>query len=127
MPGGFPGDTRNAFREEGRTPQERTWFRLVRDLLHLRRELPALQEGKFVHFTPADEIYVYFRILDSSTVMVAVNNNDAEKKISCARFQEILPEGSRLRQLTGSAHGETLTGDYLTLEGLSATVYEVVR
>jgi glycosidase len=127
MPGGFPGDTRNAFREEGRTPQERTWFRLVRDLLHLRREMPALQEGRFVHFTPADEIYVYFRMLDSSTVMVAVNNNDAEKRISCSRFQEILPAGTKLRQLTGTGRGDTLAADHLTLEGLSATVYEVVR
>jgi glycosidase len=127
MPGGFPGDPRDAFTEDGRTAAERAWFSYVRDLLHLRQESPALQRGRFIHFAPVDEVYVYFRIREGSTMMVAVNNNDAEKTLSCARFREYLPEGTTLRQRMGERHGETAPADTLELRPLSATVYEIVR
>jgi glycosidase len=127
MPGGFPGDPRNAFSEKGRTPQERDWHAFVRDLLHLRQQSPALQRGKFVQFAPAGEVYIYFRILEGSTIMVAINNNEMEKAVSCTRFREFLPAGTKLRQLTGGGRGKTVTADKLDLEGLSATVYEVLR
>ena len=127
MPGGFPGDPRDAFTEDGRTATEREWFGFVRNLLHLRQQSPALQRGRFIHFTPVEEVYVYFRVGEGSTMMVAINNNDAGKAISCSRFREFLPEGTNLRQLTGEQRGDMVSADTLDLRPLSATVYEVVR
>jgi glycosidase len=127
MPGGFPADTRDAFTAERRTPEEQSWFNYVRDLLHLRQRSSALQDGRFVHFTPLEEVYIYFRISEGSTIMVAVNNNDAAKTIFCSRFRECLPEGTTLQQLTGEGRGTAVSADLLKLEPLSATVYEVLR
>lgn len=126
MPGGFPGDAHTVFTDEGRTNQERDWFTFVRDLLRLRQQSPALQGGKLVHFSPIDEIYVYFRIRGTSTIMVAVNNSDSTKKVSCVRYREYLPEGSRLKHLSGPRRGQTMSADSLDLEGLSATLYDVL-
>jgi glycosidase len=127
MPGGFPGDSRNAFSAEGRTTEQQAWFDFVRDLLYLRHQSSALQHGRFLHFTPLDEVYVYFRISESSTIMITVNNNDAEKIISCSRFRECLPEGTTLKQRTGEGRGTAVSGELLKLDPLSATVYEVLQ
>ena len=43
MPGGFPGDPRDAFTSTGRTPQEEGIFQHLRTLLHLRQELEPLR------------------------------------------------------------------------------------
>ncbi|HKQ99471.1 MAG TPA: alpha-amylase family glycosyl hydrolase, partial [Pyrinomonadaceae bacterium] len=42
FPGGFPGDSRNAFTKAGRTIDEQRMFEWTRDWIHLRREHPAL-------------------------------------------------------------------------------------
>lgn len=126
MPGGFPGDPRNAFADGSRTQEEQECFRLVRDLLHLRQESPALQHGTFIHFTPRDEVYVYFRIREPSTMLIAVNNNETAKTISCSRFRELLPDRATLKQLTGGRQGMIVTADSLELDALSATVFQVV-
>ncbi len=127
MPGGFPGDPRNAFTNEGRTQEEREWFGFTRDLLHLRQEFPALRKGTFVHFAPRDEVYVYFRVGENSRVMVAVNNNEAPKTISCLRFRELIPAGTRLQQLTGRQRGTIAAADSLRLDGLTATVFQALQ
>jgi len=127
MPGGFPGDPRDTLTDGGRTQEEQACFRLARDLLHLRRDSPALQHGRFIHFTPRDEVYVYFRIRETSTILIAVNNNETAKTVSCSRFRELLPEGTNLRQLTGERRGMTVSADSLKLDGLSATVFQAVQ
>ena len=49
FPGGFPGDPRNAFTAEGRTPEEQEIFSHVQALLRLRREHSALRGGRHWH------------------------------------------------------------------------------
>ncbi len=127
MPGGFPGDRRNAFTEEGRTGEEQKSLEFVRSLLHLRHQSQALQRGRLTQFAPFGEVYVYFRTYQASTLMVAVNNNEAAKSVSCERFRELLPEGSKLKQLTGERRGVIVGADRLDLDALSATVFELVR
>jgi glycosidase len=61
FPGGFPGDTHNAFTQAGRTPEEQDVYAHVQGLLNLRREHPALRVGVQKHVVVADDYYVFTR------------------------------------------------------------------
>jgi hypothetical protein len=46
FPGGFPGDTHNAFTREGRTKQEQSMFQWLSRLLHWRQNNPVITRGR---------------------------------------------------------------------------------
>lgn len=91
FPGGWIGDTRNAFVREGRTVQENTAYDYLRRLLQWRKTQPAIHYGELKHFVPEDNVYVYFRYNDRSCIMVALNNNEHElKALDQEKFVEFL-------------------------------------
>ena len=61
MPGGFPGDTVNAFTKEGRTSLQNEAYDFLSALLKWRRGNKAIGEGKMLHFMPTNGIYLYKR------------------------------------------------------------------
>lgn len=89
FPGGFPGDSRNAFERGGRTAKENEVFDYLKALLQYRKSHPALQNGKMKQFIPENGIYTYFRYNDDETVMVIVNNNDTQQTVEPKRFNEM--------------------------------------
>ncbi|WP_165244090.1 alpha-amylase family glycosyl hydrolase [Paludisphaera soli] len=74
-PGGFPGDPRDAFTPEGRTPEEDRLFRTYRDLLHLRKAEPALRRGSLTSLVATDEAYAFLREFEGSRLLVAINRD----------------------------------------------------
>ena len=58
FPGGFPGDTRNAFTKEGRTKEENSMFRWLSKLLHWRQGNTTITEGRQTQFLPYEGVYV---------------------------------------------------------------------
>lgn len=88
FPGGWPGDEVNAFTNEGRTYEQNMVVDHLRKLLAFRNVQPVLHYGKLKHFIPDDNVYVYFRYNDSSTIMVIINSNENEKLIDSKRFSE---------------------------------------
>jgi glycosidase len=91
FPGGWPGDSRNAFSSQGRTEVENEAFNFTKTLLNWRRENTVIHTGKFLHFIPQDNCYVYFRYNDQKKVMVVLNNHNSEsRKIDTSRFAEIM-------------------------------------
>ncbi|MEG1187952.1 MAG: cyclomaltodextrinase C-terminal domain-containing protein, partial [Bacteroidales bacterium] len=91
FPGGWPGDSINAFTAEGRTPEQNEVFDYMRTLLNWRKQNAVIHSGKTMHYVPQDEVYVYFRYNDDKKVMVALNNSDTDaKSISLDRYGEML-------------------------------------
>jgi glycosidase len=90
FPGGWPGDSLNAFTEEGRTTNQQEAFTFVKTLLNWRKNKEVVHSGKFKHFIPADDLYVYFRYDDSDTVMVILNNANQERTFKPERYNEML-------------------------------------
>jgi len=88
FPGGWTGDTRNAFTLAGRTTVENEAFNYLKSLLHYRKTNPVLQSGKMVQFIPRDNVYVYFRMNTSKTVMVVLNNSDVQRSLDMEIFEE---------------------------------------
>jgi len=81
-PGGFPGDPRDAFTPEGRTPDQDRLFRTYRDLLHLRKAEPALRRGSLTSLVATDDCYIYLRKCEGSQVLVALNRGEKSRRLN---------------------------------------------
>jgi len=95
FPGGFAGDTKNAFTGKGLTSEEKDFQQFVKTLLHWRTKTPAVQTGKMIHFAPVDGVYVYFRFNNDSTVMVVINKNTEKYPLKLDRFKRYIGESSK--------------------------------
>jgi neopullulanase len=123
FPGGWAGDTKNAFTGRGLTEAERQMQDYTRKLLQWRRTAPAIRDGKLTQFVPLDGVYVYFRHDATQKVMVVLNNNDAPRTVDTGRFHEVIGSST-----TGT---DVLSGQAYTLaSGIavpahSATILEL--
>jgi glycosidase len=91
FPGGWKGDTLNAFVREGRTEAQNELFGYMQHLLKYRANSPAITKGKLLQFIPDDGLYVYFRQSEDQTVMVLLNNSHFVRKADMKRFAEAIP------------------------------------
>lgn len=101
VPGGFPGDTVNAFTPEGRTPmQNEAWNYLSKILKWRRGEAnPVIAKGSLKHFMPQTGLYVYQRKLGDKEVTVLMNGTSKPLTVTMERTLEILPYGTRLHNI----------------------------
>lgn len=108
FPGGWDGDKKNAFTNQGLTTQEREAKQYMHDLLNWRKNMSVIHQGKLTHFAPENGVYVYFRYDDEQKIMVILNKNNVETSLRLDRFSEIL----------GNAKGarEVLTGDQVSFD-----------
>lgn len=83
FPGGFPGDRRNAFSNDGRTKDERELFEYIRKVTRLRAELEPLRRGTLVNLHVSEQQYAYARTTKSSSVIAVINN---ERKTAQVEF-----------------------------------------
>lgn len=90
MPGGWNGDTKNAFTGKGLSAKERDAQQFIKTLLNWRKNSVLIHSGKLQHFAPVDGIYVYFRYLENKAVMVVLNKNKQEKTLDLKRFESLL-------------------------------------
>lgn len=90
MPGGWDGDERSVFTPAGRTETENEIFNYVSAVNHWRKNRVSIHNGKFKHFIPFDNIYVYFRYTDDETTMVVVNLQDKDVELNPTMFKEVL-------------------------------------
>lgn len=88
FPGGWQGDSNNAFSKTGRTVEQQQFFDFTSKLFQWRKSNDAVHFGKMTHYVPENNVYVYFRFTDTKTVMVVVNNGLTSGKINPKRFQE---------------------------------------
>lgn len=90
MPGGWRGDTKNAFTGKGLSAKEGDAQHFIKTLLNWRKNSAVIHGGKLQHFAPLDGIYVYFRYLENKAVMVVLNKNKQEKTLDLQRFESLL-------------------------------------
>ena len=62
----------------------------LKKLLNWRKTASVIHHGKTRHFGPEQNTYVYFRYDDAKKVMVILNKNKTETKLSTERFAEVL-------------------------------------
>ena len=88
FPGGWKGDTNNAFSDSGRTAEQAKYFDFSKKVLNWRKNKEAIHTGKLTHYIPENNVYVYFRHNDKETIMVVINNAPDTQKLNLSRFQE---------------------------------------
>ncbi|MDR0983097.1 MAG: glycoside hydrolase family 13 protein [Culturomica sp.] len=124
FPGGWQGDSQNAFTRKGRTAEQNEVFDFVHKLLNWRKGKTLIHNGNMLHFIPENECYVYFRYDDKETVMVAINTSDKEEKtLSTARFKEILGTRSSGKDIISGKEFDLSKS--ITIPAKSAFVIEV--
>ncbi len=90
FPGGWPGDTVNAFLRSNLSSSQSDMLHFTTTLLQWRKTSKAVCRGTLTHFIPEDGVYVYFRQYENETVMVVMNNNETEKSVQTDRYSEFL-------------------------------------
>lgn len=123
FPGGWAGDTANAFTGKNLSADQQRIQTFLRKLLNWRKTKTVIHTGKTMHFAPQNGIYVYFRYNDKETVMVVMNKNNAASSIDTKRFSEIIK--GRM-QAVNVITGEKLSIDkQITIQSKSAQIFEI--
>ena len=101
FPGGFPGDTTNAFTAVGRTEMQNEAYNFLSKLLNWRRgeANEVIARGTLKHFMPQNGIYAYTRKLGDKEIHVLMNGNDSSVTTSMERTLEVLPIGTELKDI----------------------------
>ena len=122
FPGGFPGDTHNAFTREGRTRQEQSMFQWLSRLLHWRQGNTVITQGRQTQFIPYQGVYVIARRAATpqhsqraelsggqraGTVLTVLNGTTKPAVMQVKRYAEVIGQATRAR--------DVLTGRYYDL------------
>ncbi len=116
FPGGFPGDKRDAFTAEGRTPEEQSVFTHVRNLLRLRREHPALRGGELIHIFGNDQALAYVRQYSGSEnlraeqLLMVMNNADESRNVEFNIRDTPIAKTRSVTALMGTGAAEVMNG-----------------
>lgn len=122
FPGGFPGDSINKFDRAQLQGPEKDFNQYLRDLLEFRAQSSAITEGRFLHFVPKNDVYAYFRISESETVMVLLNTNPEESRtVDLKRFKEAWKFQESSWDFRGQKIGPS---DTLLLEPMSIGIFK---
>jgi len=82
FPGGFPGDSRNAFTAAGRTSSENDVWNHLAKLGALRKELEPLRRGRTLDLYDGEQQMAFARLTEKEAVIVVFNNDVRETTIS---------------------------------------------
>ena len=111
FPGGWEGDTKNAFTGEGLTATEKEVQQYTRSLGIFRKNSTALQTGKLMQYLPADGLYVYVKYDATQTVMCVMNTSDKEKSVQFSQFDERTKGFTKGKEVTSGQ----IVGDQFTI------------
>lgn len=123
FPGGWKGDTKNAFTGEGLTVTEKEVQQYTRTLANFRKGSTALKTGKFMQYLPVDGLYVYFRYDAGQTIMCIMNTSDTDKQVTMADYAERTSGFAKGRDVVT---GAVLTGSF-TIPAKKITILELLK
>lgn len=123
FPGGWNGDTTNAFTASGRTATQQQFYDYTAKLFTWRKSKSVIHQGKTTHYAPENNTYVYFRYNEKESVMVIINNSSEKQTLKTNRFAENIGQyksGSDL--ISGTSYDLT---NELTIEAKSSLILEL--
>ncbi len=124
FPGGFPGDTINAFLPDGRTSMQNDAHAFLSKLLNWRKgnANEVIAKGGLKHFMPTNGLYLYERRLGDKQIVVMLNGNDEEITIEMKRYNETIPVGTKMIDILSSE--EVLISEEMTFPSRSIYILE---
>jgi len=126
FPGGFPGDARNAFQPDQRTPEEQEIFSHVQRLVQLRRDHPALRGGRQWHIGWDENYYAFLRESPEERLLVVFNNADTPRSFSVPLADTPLEDARALEPLLDAQPARVHAGNLeVVVAPVSVAVYQV--
>ena len=123
FPGGWNGDTNNAFIASGRTAEQQKFHDFTAKLFNWRKSKDVIHNGKMMHYIPENNVYVYFRYNENESVMVVINNSNEKQTIKTKRFAESIQKN---QSGTDVLSGKQINlKDDLEIEGKSVLILEL--
>ena len=90
FPGGWPGDTVNAFTGKGLDSLQREALGFTTRLLHWRKGKTAISKGDLIHYPVDNDVYVYSRHYGNQRITVLLNSSDKNKMIAPGKYRDAL-------------------------------------
>ncbi len=125
FPGGWKGDTVNAFTGEGLSAQAKDMQKYVATIQNWRKTATAIHHGKLMHFVPEDGMYTYFRYTADEAVMVVLNKNATEKTLKTDRFKEVISPYSAGKEIISGREISDISE--LKISARSAAIIELKK
>ena len=123
FPGGFPGDSVNAFSSCGRNEYQEDIFNFTKELIKIRRDHRSLSSGKLTHFYPFNNIYVYFRETDTEKTMIVINGNDNNSEIDLNNYKETIGFVKNITNLKSNTSFNISDNKKLNIKKKSAEIF----
>jgi glycosidase len=135
FPGGFPGDTHNAFTAEGRSADEQQSFQQVRQLLHLRQQHPALRGGRYLHIFDDDRTFAFVRDFPgegahadgAEKLFMVMNNDDQPRTVNIGTSDTPLEHARSLTKILAASDATVNAANGITIQmpARSLSIYRV--
>ena len=126
FPGGWIGDSNDAFTQSGRTREQQEIFSYVQSLLRIRHEHPALHGGQFWHLASDESAYVFLRESEEERIVVAFNNAAQARELRIPLNGTPMQKAEELLNLLGGATAEVSGNELrLSLPTQSLSIFSV--
>lgn len=125
FPGGWKGDSQNAFNPETQTLEQKEFHDYTQKLLNWRKGKEVIHTGKTKHYMPKEKVYVYFRYNDNGKVMVIINNNEKDQTFDLNRFAESLTGVSKGIDVISGKEFSVSPQNKITVSGKSSLILEL--
>jgi glycosidase len=123
FPGGWIGDTNDAFTQAGRTREQQEIFSYVQALLGLRREHAALRGGRLWHLASDESSYVFVRESEEEQLVVAFNNSGQTKDLRIPLKDTPAQKATECALLFGEAKAELAGNEiHITMPAQSLSI-----
>ncbi|AZI31661.1 glycoside hydrolase family 13 protein [Kaistella carnis] len=127
FPGGWKGDSQNAFNPKTQTLEQKEFHDYTQKLLNWRKGKEVIHTGKTKHYMPKEKVYVYFRYNDNDKVMVIINNNEKDQTFDLNRFAESLNGVSKGKDVISGKEFSVSTQNKITVSGKSSLILELQK
>ena len=126
FPGGWIGDSNDAFTAPGRTRDQQEIFSYVQSLLGFRGEHEALRGGRLWHLASDESSYVFVRESEDERLIVAFNNSEKPKELRISLKDTLEQKASDIAPLLGAAKAELSGGEiHLTMPPQSLSIFSL--
>ncbi len=124
FPGGWIGDTNDAFTASGRAREQQEIFSYVQSLLRLRREHSALSTGQLWHLASDESFYVFARESEEERLVIAFNKADESRALRIALADTPAQNATEISLLFGDAKAELVKKEIqVTMPAQSLSIF----
>jgi neopullulanase len=129
FPGGWPGDSHDAFAASGRSSEESAVVEHVKMLIHLRSGLPSLRSGELVTLLADEQLWIYARRSGGETAIIVLNNDTKAVQTEVSTGILSLKDGTKLSGRLGVVPNLIVNKGlaHISLPARSAEVFVVSR